>query len=148
MCPSRRTVETDSKAIQLRIDADDRFAAAAGGAARYFADTAGLESKEVARLQAATVSACREAFENLTPQHPQLEVTLTKFADRIEVALRHRGAAVPAVGLDSIAGVAAHLGAGMSGGALGGVDRVQYDTQGDVTVTRLTKYLGPPTPAH
>jgi hypothetical protein len=72
-----------------------------------------------------------------------LQVTLTRFADRIEVALSHHGDASPAVGLDSIAGLAAQLG-GTEGGAnpFVGVDRVQYETHGGETVTRLTKYIG------
>lgn len=134
---------TETKQLRLKIDADDRLAAAAGGAARYFADQAGLGTDDTRRFESATVAACREAFENLTGGEARLEITLTWFSDRIEVALLHRGDAVPAIGLDSIAGLASHLGGNAGNGqVLGGVDRVQYETEGDAAVTRLTKYLG------
>jgi hypothetical protein len=131
----------------MRIGADARLAAAAGGAARYLADVAGLKDDAVSQLQISIVAACQEAFDHLTAEHPHLEVTLTSFPDRIEVALAHQGEALPAVGLDSIAGFAAQVGAsGASPGGLAGVDRVQYETRGDETVTRLTKYIGRVTP--
>ena len=132
----------------MEIDADPRLAAAAGGAARYFADAAGLENEAISQLQAATISACAQAFESLTPDHATVEVTVSHYADRIEVAISHQGDAAPAVGLDAVAGFAAHVAA--SGGeqsAFAGVDRVQFDTQGPQAVTRLTKYLGQPTPS-
>ncbi len=122
----------DPNSVSLQIDSDPRFAAAAGGVARYFADTSGLEDGPVSQLQVAVVAACQEAFEHLTPEHPHLTVTFTRHADRIEVALSHEGESAPAVGLDTIASGAA---------ALDGVDRVQYETKGGRTITLLTKYL-------
>lgn len=140
-------MSAEAQAVRIRIEADDRLAAAAGGAARYFADVAGLGSEEVTALQTATVAACEQAFHQLTEGHPWLQVTFTRFADRIEVALRHEGESAPAVGLDQIAGLTA-TGRGMEqANVLSGVDRVQFDTEGDSAVTRLTKYIGPPTPA-
>jgi hypothetical protein len=140
-------VATESKTIRLQIDADSRLAAAAGGVARYLGDAAGLENSAVANLQSTIIIACQQAFENLDAQHPRLEVSLTRFEDRIEVALAHQGEAAPAVGLDTIAGFAAQFGANSSGasgaGAWSGVDRVQFETQGDSAVTRLTKYFRP-----
>jgi hypothetical protein len=136
-------VATEPKSFHLQIDADARLAAAVGGAARYLADLAGLKEDATAQLQSSIVAACREAFDHLTGDHPHLAVTLTSFADRIEVALAHQGEALPAVGLDSIAGLAAQLGGSVaSPGAFTGVDRVQYETHGEETVTRLTKYIG------
>jgi hypothetical protein len=135
-------VATEPKSFNLRIDADARLAAAVGGAARFLADAAGLTDAAASQLQISIVTACREAFDHLTAEHPYLEVTLTRFADRIEVALAHQGEALPAVGLDSIAGFAAQIGSsGASPGGLAGVDRVQYETRGGETVTRLTKYF-------
>jgi hypothetical protein len=126
----------------MQLDADARLAAAAGGAARYFGDAAGLGDDAIAHLQAAIVSACVEAFEHLTKEHPHLDVSFARLADRIEVALSHEGEAAPALGLDSVAGFAASGGkdAG-SPAALEGVDRVQYETRGGVAITRLTKYV-------
>lgn len=132
-------MNADSKSIELQIDPDARLAAAAGGAARYLAESAGLANEAVAQLQKSIVAACLEAFEHLTEDHPHLKVTLTRFPDRIEVAVAHAGNAAPAVGLDQIAGFAGQLG---SSSALGGIDRAQYEASGGLAVTRLTKYLG------
>jgi hypothetical protein len=133
------TVSAESKSVQLQIDADPRLAAAVGGAARFVGEAAGLASDEAADLQKSIVAACEEAFEHLTGEHPHLTVTLTRYADRIEVAMAHEGAAEPAVGLDRIAGFAGQL---EGSGGLGGVDRVQYETHDGMAVTRLTKYFG------
>jgi hypothetical protein len=133
------TVSTEAKGIELQIDADARLAAAAGGAARYLGESAGLTSDEVAELQKSIVAACEEAFEHLTGEHPHLTVTLTRYPDRIEIAMAHEGGAEPAVGLDRIAGFASQL---EGSGGLGGIDRVQYEAHDGLAVTRLTKYLG------
>ena len=127
---SRITV-SDLTSVSLRIDADPRFAAGAGGVARYFADMADLDSGPAAQLQSAVVVACQAAFEHVTPGHP-LTVTFTRHADRIEVAISHDGASVPTIGLDKgTAGV----------GSTDGVDRIQYETKGSRALTLLTKYL-------
>ncbi len=129
--------------MRLRIDADARLAAAVGGATRYLADAAGLECEAISQLQSAVVAACQEAFEHLTEDDPHLDVTLTRLPDRIEVALSHEGEASPAVGLDTIAGFVLPSGdASARPAVFSGVDRVQYETQGSVAVTRLTKYVG------
>jgi hypothetical protein len=141
-------VETESKSIRLQVDADLRLAAAVGGAVRYLADAAGMENEATTQLQSAVVAACEEAFEHLSKNHPRLDVTLTRLSDRIEVALSHQGETVPAVGLDTIAKAATQQGAGPSeAGPLSGVDRIQYETQGNVTVTRLTKYISQGAPS-
>jgi hypothetical protein len=137
-------VATEAKTFRLLLDADARLAAAAGGVVRYMADVAGLENGAIARLQSAVIAACAEAFEHLTPDHPHLEITFTRFSDRMEVALSHQGEGSPAVGLDSIAGFAARIGGTNSNpGVFAGFDRVQYETHGGEAVTRLTKYFGP-----
>lgn len=96
-------------------------------------------SEAVTELQKSVIAACQEAFEHLVGNHPHLLVTLSLFADRIEIAMSHEGSAEPAVGLDRIAGFAEQLG---GSGGLGGVDRVQYEAHNGLAVTRLTKYLG------
>jgi len=136
-------VVTELKSFRVQIDADARLAAAVGGAARFLADTAGMENNAVAQLQSSVVAACVEIFHSLTGEHPHLQVKLTGFADRIEVALSHHGNASPAVGLDSIAGFAARpRGAEARENPFVGIDRVQYETRGGESVTRLTKYIG------
>jgi hypothetical protein len=137
------TVTAEAKHIEMQIDVDARLAAAAGGAARYFGESAGLSSNEVVDLQKSIVTACEEAFEHMTGDRPHLTVTLTHFPDRIEVAMSHEGGADPAVGLDRIAGFANQVG---SSGGLGGVDRIQYEAHNGLAITRLTKYLGHPPP--
>ena len=135
------------KSLLLHIEADARLAAAAGGVVRYLADAAGFESDAIARLQSAVIAACSEAFEHLTADHPQLQVTFTRFSDRMEVALSHQGEDSPALGIDTIAGFAAQVGGtGSIQVVLAGFDRVQYETHGGEAVTRLTKYIGQVTP--
>lgn len=135
-------VSTEAQQFQLKIDDDPRLAAAAGGAVRYIADAAGLETREVTDLQAATVAACQEAFDGLLPPHNSVDVTISRFPDRIELALSHFGEGAPAVGLDTIAGFASRLGGPASSPSpLQIFDRVQYETQGSAAVTRLTKYI-------
>jgi hypothetical protein len=136
-------VATEPRIVELKVSPDTRLAAGAGGVARYFADTAGLSSEAIAKFQAAAVAACTEAFESLTSEHPFLRVTYGFFADRIEIALAHKGESAPAVGLDAIAGFAAPPAGALSAPILEGVDRIQYDTHGGEAVTRLTKYIGP-----
>jgi hypothetical protein len=146
--PSPTTVATELASIRLQVDADARLAAAVGGAARYFADAAGMANKAVMQWQEAIVAACQEAFENLTEEHPHLQVTLTSLPDRIEAAFSHEGETSPAMGLDTIAGFGAQLGGGSPGQpGLAGVDRVQYETQGGAAVTRFTKYFGQRAPS-
>jgi len=141
-------VATEAKTFRLLLDADARLAAAAGGVVRYMADVAGLENGAVARLQSAVIAACSEAFEHLTPDHPHLQITFTRFSDRMEVALSHRGEGSPAVGLDSIAGFAARIGGMESNpGVFAEFDRIQYETRGGEAITRLTKYLGKVAPS-
>jgi hypothetical protein len=134
---SRTPVAIESKRIRLQIDADPRFAAAAGGVARFLADSAGLEGQLAAQLQAAVIAACQEAFGRLNGDQPHLDVTFTRHDDRIEVAMSQEGGALPAVGLDTIAGFAPPG----SAPVMNGIDRVQYEGQGKTAVTRLTKYL-------
>jgi hypothetical protein len=125
-----------AKPIQLQMDPDPRFAAAAGGAARFLADAAGLPPEKAADLQAAVVNACTQAFGSLSADSPRLFVTFKRLTDRIEVEVSHRGDSLPAMGLDTIAGFGAKGGASMSG-----VDRVQFEKKGSDVVTRLTKYV-------
>jgi hypothetical protein len=136
-------VAAESATLRLQLDADARLAAAVGGVARYLADAAGLKNEAIYQLQSAIVAACCEAFDHLSGAHPHLKVSVTRFADRIEVALSHPGEISPAVGLDAIAGLASPLeGCRAAPGVFAGVDRVQYEMHGGEAVTRLTKYLG------
>lgn len=99
-----------------------------------------MEGDAVTQLQKAVIAACTEAFEYITKNRPHLTVTLTRLPDRIEVEVAHDGNNPPALGLDTIVKSASQEGVS-GGGLLSGVDRIQYEAQGDVTVTRLTKYI-------
>ncbi|HWZ96442.1 MAG TPA: hypothetical protein VN025_01645 [Candidatus Dormibacteraeota bacterium] len=127
-------VSTDSKHIEIKLDADPRFAAAAAGGARYLGEASGLTTDAAGKFQAAILFACEEAFAHLDVRHTEVKVTLNQFPDRIEVAIVHHANA-PSVGLHTL------LGAGSN--AMEGVDRVQYEQQAENSVTRLTKFLGP-----
>jgi hypothetical protein len=128
----------------MRMDADPRLAAAAGGAMRFLADAAGLENSVIAQLQMTVVAVCTETFGHLSRKHPHVGIDFTRYVDRIEVSLTHEGADDdPVIGLDTIAGFTPRGRAGASdSGAFPGVDRVQYETHGSEVITRLTKYLG------
>jgi hypothetical protein len=140
-------VVTEPQSYHLQTDPDPRLAAAVGGAARYLAEAAGLESDAISQLQSSVVAACLEAFEHLVGDHPHLDVTLARFADRIEVALSYTGGDSPALGLDSIAGFAAQAGGKQANARIfAGIDRVQYEIRGGESVTRLTKYIGQVSP--
>jgi len=143
----RTTVGTDAKSIRLEVDADTRLAAAVGGAARYLADAAGLEDEAVSQLQTAILAACRQAFDHLSGPHPRLSVTFARLPDRIEIVFEHEAEPSPGIGLDRAAG------AGGSSGdhatklnVMAGIDRVQHETRGGLTVTRLTKYISQSVP--
>jgi hypothetical protein len=147
----RTPVAAEAKSIYMQIEADARLAAAAGGAARYLADAAGLEGPAISDWQTAIVAACKEAFAHLTREHPRLDVSLTRLVDRLEVALSREGETAPAIGLDSLAGLtpqspdAPHQ-TRRGSPVLRGVDRVQYESRDGLAVTRLTKYIAPSTP--
>jgi hypothetical protein len=131
-------MSTLSTRVSLNFHADARLAAAAGGVARYFADAAGLDEESCRELQMAVVAACKESFHNLKEDRSQLVVVLERFADRVEVALTHEGKAAPAIGLHSVAGFS---GSDTSGKQLfSGLDRMQFETKGGASTTRLTKF--------
>jgi hypothetical protein len=147
--PLPTSVAAEPKSIRMQIDADIRLAAAAGGAAHFFGDAAGLETAAAADLQGAVVAACEEAFEHLRGDHPHLDVSFTRLTDRIEIALSHAGDEAPVVGLDAIAGFTRRFGGGPAKGGASvfqGVDRVQYETRSGIAITRLTKYISKTTP--
>lgn len=127
-------VTAELRSIRMQIDVDVRLAAAAGGAARYFADAAGLGHEAVSHLQMAVVAACEEAFHEVSSDQPTLDVKLAWLKDRIEVLVSHRGAASPGTNRDEGSNSA-------EAEILEGVDNVQHETRDGVVVTRLTKFI-------
>ena len=95
------------------------------------ADAAGMENDAIAQLQSAVVTACNDAFKLLTPAHPHLTATISKLPDRLEVVLSCECGSKPGQGNESF----------------GGVDRVQHETQGNLGITRLTKFINQGAPS-
>jgi hypothetical protein len=135
-------VAPEPQTFRLLLDADARLAAAAGGVVRYLANVAGFENDAVARLQSAVMEACAQAFEQLTADHPRLEITFTRLSDRMEVALAPGRDGLPVRGRDTAAFVPGTGGTESPRRAFAGFDRTQYGTQNGEAVTRLTKYIG------
>ncbi|HJZ64602.1 MAG TPA: hypothetical protein VKD70_09800 [Candidatus Acidoferrum sp.] len=127
-------MSTDSKHIEIKLDADPRFAAATAGGARYLGEASGLTEVDAGKFQAAVLFACEETFAVVDIMRSQVEVCLNQFPDRIEVVILHY-ADGPAVGLHTL------LNAGPN--PMEGVDRVQYEKKAEASITRLTKFLGP-----
>ena len=121
---------TETQKIAMQLDADKRLCAAAGGAGRYFADAAGLPNSAVSGLQSAILIVCNRELERIGDSKQRLGVTLIRTPDRIEVVIR-RPARTDGWGKDPEAP-----------GTITGVDQVQHETQAEMVITRLTKYVG------
>ena len=74
---------TEPKRIELHVDADPRFAAAAGGAVRCLAEFAGMPEEVCREFQEATIRACLQAFESRPKANHIIE--FCRFEDRVEV---------------------------------------------------------------
>jgi hypothetical protein len=85
MSPSRILVATELKRIELHIDSDPCFAAAAGGALRCFAEFAGMPEDVCREFQTATIQACLQAFKS-RPNSSHV-VEFCRFEDRVEVTI-------------------------------------------------------------
>jgi hypothetical protein len=120
-------VPAETQKIAMQLDADTRFSAAAGGVGRYFADAAGLANSAVSSLQSAIVAVCNRELERIKDSSQRLAVILTRTPDRIEVVMKRR--AIGDSGKEEQ-------------GTIPGVDRVQHETQAEMEITRLTKYVG------
>jgi hypothetical protein len=79
-------VATDPIRIELHLDADPCFAAAAGGAVRYLAESSGMSEEVCREFQQATVRACLQAFESCNARTHHV-VELCRFENRLEVII-------------------------------------------------------------
>jgi hypothetical protein len=119
-------VPTYPQTILLQMDADVRLAAAAGGAARYIADNAGMENDAILSLQAAVMSACEHCF-HCHSSATSCEIILLRFEDRLEIDLSFPGKEGQE-GKEKL--------------VLPGVDEVYCDFLEDSARLRLIKFLG------
>jgi hypothetical protein len=124
---SPTTVSADTQKIVMQVDADKRLIEAAGGAARYMADAAGLASGAATELQAAVLAVCDREIGQLAGANQRLEIRVSRSSGAIEVAVV----------------LAAAIGHAESEppAAIKGVDRIHYEKQSGKTITRLTKFL-------
>lgn len=84
---------TEPKRIKLRLDADARFAAAAGGAVRNLAEASGMSEEVCREFQEATIAACLNAFQSGPNVNHLIE--LLRADDRIEVTVNSGTGAEP-----------------------------------------------------
>ena len=107
------------------MDADERLAAAAGGAARYMADSAGMENTDILALQAAVVAACKHCFACHSAAK-SCAVALQRLTDRIEIDLSFPGNQTPV---------------GKEKPSIAGVDEIQCEFMEDWSRMRMIKRI-------
>lgn len=134
------SVTAETHRVDFGLGRDARFLRAVSAAIAVLGDEAGFDPADARNLGAAAETACEDSFPHLPAESPQLSVTVESFSDRLEITLVHYGESAPAVGLETFASQA---GTEHAGGPvpLQSVDRVQYDSSGGVSRTRLVKYL-------
>ena len=116
--------------ISLRIDPDERLAAAVGGAARYLADAAGLGNEMILQFQASVVSACKHCFRCHTSGTP-CGIILRRSLDRLDVEVALPGTEPPPDEKPSWEGI----------------DEVHCESREHTAILRLTKFVSPNPPA-
>ncbi len=141
MSPWPAAVAAEPKTLHMLLDADARLAAAAGGVARFLSDGAGLENGALLRWQSAVIEACKNAFTHLLGNQSHLEITFTRFSNRLEVSFSHPHEIGSPDGTPASEHSSDAIGNKGDSTSLPGVDRVQQETHGNQTVTRLTKYF-------
>jgi hypothetical protein len=90
---------------------------------------------------AACEQVCADALRRAETEEGALEVTIEQFPDRLEIGIAHPGVVGPAVGLDAFLGGAAGSSEAVGASLLSRVDRVRYETVGQVSRMILVKYL-------
>lgn len=113
----------------MQLDPDRRLCAAPGGVGRYFADAAGLANSAVTGLQSAIVAVCNRELDRIGDSNQRLDVTLIRTPDRIEVVMRRPTTHGSGKATEEQ-------------GVINGVDRVHHETQAEMAITRLTKFVG------
>jgi hypothetical protein len=134
-------VNPESKRAHLKLSGGAGLFPAAAAALEHFAEDAKLSESDRRGLVAACEQVCADALRRDETDEGALEVTIERFPDRIEIAIAHPGVTGPAVGLDSFLGGLAGSAEGSGANLLSRVDRVKYETSGQVSRMILVKYI-------
>ncbi len=131
----------ESKRAHLKLSGGAGLFTAAAAALEHFAEEANLGEDAAGALVAACEQVCADALRRAGPEEGTLEVSIEQFPDRLEVGIAHPGVVGPAVGLDAFLGTASTPGDAPGISLLSRVDRVRYETVGQVSRMILVKYL-------
>jgi hypothetical protein len=134
----------DPVRVVFHLNQDPRLVGVLCSAVQFQALQAGLGTEAVGQLAKAAEDVCRETISRLAGSEESIEVTLETYSDRIEVAFRSRGEAMPAAGLDAFAFSSGtpERPSGINGlELLARVDRILYKNENGVGRTTLVKFL-------
>ena len=131
----------ETKRAQLKLTGGAGLFPAAAAALEHFAEESSLGESAGRALVAACEQVCCDALRRAGAEEGTLEVSIELFPDRLEVAIAHPGVEGPAVGLDAFLGTASVPGDAPGINLLSRVDRVRYETIGQVSRMILVKYL-------
>ena len=131
----------ESKRAHLKLSGGASLFPAAAAALEHFAEGASLDETARRNLVAACEQVCEDALRRAGNDEGALEVTIDQFPDRIEIGISHPGVVGPAVGLDEFLGAATGPASASGANLLSRVDRVRYETIGQVSRMILVKYL-------
>jgi hypothetical protein len=129
--------------VVFRLDGDPLLVSGMCSAVRFQALQAGLDEQACGEFAGASEDVCRKTLTQLADPERVLEVILDTFSDRIEIGIRCHGQTMPAVGLETFAGVQLEGGTSDLNGLelLSRVDRVLYNTDRGAARTTLVKFL-------
>jgi anti-sigma regulatory factor (Ser/Thr protein kinase) len=138
-------MSNDPARTELMLPDDERLLAAITPVVQHASQRCGLSTESQEGLAAAAIEAARETFPLMEGQaagEPKVRVVVSDFPDRVEVAIEHRGEALPTAGLDTfVKDAVAGSGVGLSMALEATqVDRVQYETHDGVSRMTLIKY--------
>jgi anti-sigma regulatory factor (Ser/Thr protein kinase) len=130
---------------ELTLPDDERLLAAITPVVQHASQRCGLSTESQEGLAAAATEAARETFplmEGRSDDEQKVKVVVSDYPDRVEVAIEHKGEALPTAGLDTfVKDAVAGSGAGLSMALqMTQVDRVQYETRDGVSRMTLIKY--------
>ncbi len=134
-------MSAESKRAQLKLSGGLALFPAAAAALEHFAEDAHLGDSDRRNLIAACEQVCSDALRRAETDEGALEVTIEQFPDRIEISIAHPGVTGPAIGLDAFLGAAGGPAETAGANLLSRVDRVKFETSGQVSRMILVKYL-------